>query len=202
MPHPLSPYLNGFTITDNLETDVKALLCQHQQEHVYYHVKAVAAKASELAEMVSGDREKVKISAWLHDISAIIPNEQRIGLAKALRIEVLPEEEQFPMIIHQKLSAAIARETFKISDETILSAIGCHTTLKADASLSDHIVFVADKIAWDQTGTPPYIAELLKGLEYSVEAASLAYLEYLWSIRENLRVLHPWAIAAREQLLT
>ena len=201
MANPLHSYLTGFSLTGELDTDVKTLFFQHQQAHVYHHVKAVAQKAGDLAARFLADSEAVKTAAWLHDISAIVPNDERIALASALGLEVLPEEAAFPMIIHQKLSAVIAKEVFLISDDRVLSAIACHTTLKADASLVDHLVFVADKIAWDQAGTPPYLAAVLAGLEHSLEAASLAYLEYLWSMKESLRVLHPWAVAARTQLL-
>ncbi len=95
----------------------------------------------------------------------------------------------------------IAKHAFAVPDGEVLSAIACHTTLKANASLTDKIVFVADKIAWDQTGTPPYLKEVLEGLDTSIDSAALAYLDYLWHLRDKLRVLHPWAVEARNYLL-
>jgi len=82
----------------------------------------------------------------------------------------------------------------------ILSAIGCHTTLKADASLLDKVVFIADKIAWDQPGEPPYWAELQQALDRSLDHAVFCYLDYLWQRRATLRVVHPWLVAAHQQL--
>ena len=196
--YPLDDYIGDFRPTGELEKDVYTLLHNHDHDHTFTHVKAVAAKALELAQHFGGDADKAETAAWLHDISAIIPNDKRIEVARALDIEVLSVEEQLPMIIHQKLSAAISRYSFGVTDEEILSGVGCHTTLKANASLTDKLVFVADKIAWDQEGTPPYIAELNAGLERSIDKAALAYLEYLF---EHATVLHPWAKEAREQLL-
>lgn len=181
--------------------DVKRLLLQHGDEHTYHHVKSVAARAGELARQFGSEVERSKVAAWLHDISTIVPNEERIVLAETLGTEVLPEERQFPMIIHQKLSVSFAKATFGVTDPTVLSAIGCHTTLKAGASLTDKIVFVADKVAWDQPGTPPYQKKLDEGLEHSMDAAALAYLDYLWTMREELRVFHPWVSEARADLL-
>lgn len=54
---------------------------------------------------------------YLHDISAIFPNEVRIVVAEEFGIEILEEERKFPMIIHQKLSRVIAKEIFKVHDE-------------------------------------------------------------------------------------
>ena len=200
MTAALHPYLGDFRTTGELRKDVETFFLERDCEHTYLHVTAVATKVVELAKRYGGDLEKAETAALLHDISTVVPNEERIALAEALGIDLLPEEERFPMIIHQKLSVPIAREAFGVSDAEILSAIGCHTTLKAAATLTDKLVFVADKIAWDQSGTPPYWNELTEGLEHSLDAGALAYLDYLWSVRDELRVLHPWVVEAREEL--
>jgi predicted HD superfamily hydrolase involved in NAD metabolism len=160
----------------------------------------VAAEAQRLAHQWGEDIASAEIAGFLHDISAIVPSEQRIALAEALHLDILPEERILPMIIHQKLSAVIARELFAIHSPAILDAIGCHTTLKANASFLDKIVFVADKLKWDQQGDPPYLAALAAAAERSLDAAALCYLEYLWQRRASLAVLHPWAIDAYRQL--
>ena len=199
--NPLLPYVGNFQTSGNLERDIKTFFLQHECEHIFHHVKNVASKAEELAERFGADMQKCVQAAWLHDISGVVPNAKRVSLANALGLEVLPEEEAFPMIIHQKLSVSFANELFGIIDEKTLSAIGCHTTLKAGASLCDHVVFVADKIAWDQSGTPPYLPSLLEALNDSVEASSLVYINYLWEMRNQLRVIHPWLVDAREELM-
>jgi HD superfamily phosphohydrolase YqeK len=104
------------------------------------------------------------------------------------------------MILHQKISAAMAREIFSVTNPTILNAIGCHTTLKADASTLDKIVFAADKLKWDQEGNPPYLTAMTTAIGESIDAGALCYLEYLWQGREVLPVLHPWAVEAYRQL--
>lgn len=136
----------------------------------------------------------------MHDISAIFPNQLRVEIARAADIEVLPEEEAFPMIIHQKLSLVMARDLFLITDPHVLSAIGCHTTLKAGASPLDLVLFVADKIEWDQVGKPPYYEELVAALDLSLESAAFVYLSYMWERREQLRVVHPWLAEAYMEL--
>jgi HD superfamily phosphohydrolase YqeK len=130
----------------------------------------------------------------------VVPNQHRVRAARQLGIDLLPEEEAFPMIVHQKLSVPITRALFGVADEEVLSAIECHTTLKASPSMLDKVLFVADKIAWDQQGKPPYLDDLLAALHRSLDEASLVYLDFLWDQREHLRVMHPWMVAAREEL--
>jgi len=117
--------------------------------------------------------------------------------ARQLGLEVLPAEEAHPKLVHQKLSAAMAEQIFGLTDAAVLSAVGCHTTLKPGSSGLDQAVLVADKIGWDEPGRPPYDAEIRAALDVSLVQAALVYLDY---IHRTLPVLHPWAQAAREEL--
>jgi HD superfamily phosphohydrolase YqeK len=114
---------------------------------------------------------------------------------------VLPEEETLPMIIHQKLSVVIARELFDVQDDAILSAIGCHTTLKAGANALDKVVFVADKLAWDQPGIAPFHADMWAALERSLDEVMMVYVRYLWERRDTLAVIHPWLREAYQDMM-
>lgn len=163
------------------------------------HSAAVVVEARRIAQRYGVDPEQAEAGAWLHDISAPVPPTERIALAEALGIDTLPEERAFPMIVHQRISLIMARDLFGVADPAVLSAIGCHTTLKPGASPLDMTVFLADKIAWDQPGEPPYLPELLIALDESLEAAGWVYLHELWRRRAELPVLHPWAAAAYEE---
>ncbi|MDF9581777.1 bis(5'-nucleosyl)-tetraphosphatase (symmetrical) YqeK, partial [Bacillus paranthracis] len=172
----------------------------YNQKPTYKHSIRVANEARKIAKMFYEDEEKAAIAGYLHDISAIFPNEVRIVVAEEFGIEILEEERKFPMIIHQKLSRVIAKEIFKVHDEETLDAICCHTTLRKHATKMDLVLFVADKIEWDQNGTPPYLVEVKKGLEKSLEHAAFAYISYLWDRKDTLKVLHPWLEDAYWQL--
>lgn len=196
----LSALILGIDLTGDIEIDAPNFLNHHGFPKTAQHSRDVAKEAYRLAERFNADSEKAKIGGWLHDISAVFPSAERADIAREFGIEVLPEEAIFPMIIHQKLSVVIARDIFKVDDEGILSAIGCHTTLKKDATLLDKIVFVADKIAWDQVGTPPYLDNLLTAMEKGIDHAAFVYLDYLWNMRDKLKVLHPYTAIAHSEL--
>lgn len=196
----LTELTDGFTFSGHIGYDTAAFLRHHGCPETAGHSAQVAAEAKRLAKQMGEDETRAEVAGWLHDVSAIFPAAERIEAAQALEVDILPEEKIFPVIIHQKLSVVLARDLFGVHDEGILSAIGCHTTLKAKASKLDKILFVADKIAWDQPGRPPYLDELLKGLDISLDAAALVYLRYLWERRATLKVIHPWLRAAYQQL--
>jgi len=191
----------GLPLSGDIAQDVPAFLTHHGRADTAQHCAAVAAESRRIAALVGADVDAAEMAGWLHDVSVIIPNEQRAAVAEQLGIEILPEEVAFPMILHQKLSAALAREIFQIEDAAILSAVGCHTTLKAGAALLDKVLFVADKLAWDQPGHAPFHADMRAALGRSLDQAALVYLSFLWEQRARLKVLHPWAQAAYAELI-
>ena len=199
--HPvLIAYLGSFSLTGDLSADAARLLRDRGRADTADHSGRVAATARKLAQRWGEDETRAEAAAWLHDISAIVPHDRRLQVTEALGLEVLGEERAAPVLVHQKLSAAIAGRVFAVTDSTVLSAIGCHTTLKAGSSALDQIVFVADKLAWDQPGDPPYLEAMSDAAERSLELAAHCYLDYLWQRRETLLAFHPWALQAYRQL--
>ena len=186
--------------TGDTERDMRLFLELHGCLQTVDHCFDVAQEAQRIAHLYGADPQAALLSGYLHDISAVIPNHERIAVSRSLGLEVLPEEEAFPMIIHQKLSRVIAEELFGIRNLNVLSAIECHTTLKSGASLMDKILFVADKLAWDQPGVPPYREAMLNQLDVSLDDAAFAYIHHLWQQRERLKVVHPWLKAAYDDL--
>ncbi|WCF08650.1 bis(5'-nucleosyl)-tetraphosphatase (symmetrical) YqeK [Paenibacillus thiaminolyticus] len=176
----------------DLREDVYRFLVRNGCPRTAEHCMKVGEEARRLAVRFGLDSQAAEYGGYLHDISAVYPNHARVPVSRSLGIEVLPEEEAFPMIVHQKLSRQMARELFHVSEQDILDAVGCHTTLRKQATMIDKVLFVADKIEWDQEGVPPYLKQMEEALVISLEHASYAYINYLWQRRDTLKVLHPW----------
>jgi|SRR5690606_26455888 len=194
------PLTKHVSFTGELKTDITLFLTLNHCPETANHCLEVGSESRRIAKLFNVNIRAAETAGWLHDISTVIPNNQRIEVARQLQIEVLPEEECFPMIIHQKISKVMAQEIFNIDDKEILNAIGCHTTLRSNSTLLDQVLFVADKISWDQIGIPPYINELNRNLEESLTHGAFAYINYLWERKETLRVVHPWLREAYEEL--
>ncbi len=172
--------------------------------------KLIAKNTDENLKLIFTDGEQQKeinqfisksqafVAGLMHDIGGVYPNHQRVEKAELFGIELLTEEREFPLIIHQKLSKYLAREHFKITDENILSAIECHTTLKENFTELDLIVFLADKISWDGGDNAPFKEGLLTALSVNLQSAALYYIDFI--INDGLKVAHPWLLEAKKDL--
>jgi len=189
--------VSGFPFTGDAEAFLRHYGCSTTAEHS----ARVADAAAHLAVRAGVEPERARLAGWLHDISGVIPVGERVAAARGLGVELLPEEEAFPLISHQKLSVVLARELFGVSDEGVLGAIGCHTTLRAGATALDKVVYVADKLEWDQKDAAPYAGGLRAALEDSVDDAARFLLVWAHEHQEGLKVLHPWTRAAYEDLV-
>jgi predicted HD superfamily hydrolase involved in NAD metabolism len=194
--------IQGIALTGEIRTDMIAVLTSHGRTETAAHCMAVADEARRLAMRFGENERQAEIAGWLHDISAVIPTAQRIEYAEQWGIDVLPEEAAAPMLLHQKQSVVLAAAAFGITDGAVLSAIGCHTTLKGSPSGLDKVLFLADKIAWDGAGAPPYQVAILAAVEMSLDEACWCYLDYLWSQRATLFAVHPWFVTAYRELST
>lgn len=198
--HPiLSPLTQSFNFSGSIPKDAAAFLKHHDYPNTAAHCKQVAKTAVQLAQQNNLDPHKAALSGWLHDISAVFPNQQRREAAQALGLEILPEEESVPLLLHQKISVVIAEQLFGVRDQEVLTAIGCHTTLRPAPAPLDLVLFVADKLACDQKGTPPYAEQLKAALSGSLEEAAWVYQDHLWH-SGKLKIVHPWMHASHQEL--
>jgi len=199
--HALLANLRGdLQLTGDISQDVPVFLRHHHHTATALHCQQVAAAARSVAAFARVNLVQAETAGWLHDVSAIFPVSERVQVAHSLGLEILPEEESCPMIVHQKLSRQMALEIFGVTDLLILDAIGCHTTLRAQSTTLDKVLFIADKLAWDQLGTPPYAKELHAALAHSLDQATIFFINYLWDRRHTLQVIHPWLRAAHQEL--
>ncbi len=163
------------------ERDALSLLRANGKTKTARHSEAVAQACQSLAERFGLDAGCAYQSGLLHDVAAVIKPEDMLAHAVAQGFELDEAERRYPFLLHQRFSAMIARENLGIHDASVLSAVACHTTLKPNASQLDMALFVADKLAWDQEGEPPFFADITQALRVSLRAASLAYIEYVLS---------------------
>jgi len=165
--------------TGDIKKDVEALLNLNSKSKTFEHVKAVAEANIKIAEQYNLDKNICELSGYLHDISAVMPYKSMMEYAVEHNWHIYEAEKRFPILLHQRISKVIAEEDFNITDERILSAVECHTTLKATPSDYDMALMIADKLAWDQDGLPPFYDIISEALKQSLEAANLAYMDYI-----------------------
>lgn len=172
-------YIKTEPLSGDIRADIKNILLINGKHNSYIHVSNVAERNVLIAETYDLDRDKCMIAGLLHDISAIIKPKDMLKYAYENGFDICEAERKYPFLLHQRLAKICAVEYFNISDEEVLSAIECHTTLKKDASKYEMSLFIADKLAWDREGIPPYYEEVNAALDMSLEAACYKYMEYM-----------------------
>ena len=196
----LSEFLFDFVPNKKIEEDITDLFILHGYKDIAEHSIKVAKEAMRLARKFEFSEETAFVAGCLHDIGNIISSDHRVSTCIKLGIEVLEEEKIAPSLLHSKLSRVMAFEIFNIKDEDILNAIECHSTLKANPSELDMILFISDKIQWESQYNQGFITKVIQGLDISLENAALAYLQYLYDHRGSVKVFHPWTLAAYNEL--
>jgi predicted HD superfamily hydrolase involved in NAD metabolism len=102
------------------------------------HTANVVVKALSKAKELGLDKEKVRISATLHDVAKYLDYTKVKGFT-------LPEGVPGP-VVHSFLGAYVAKNVLGVDDEEILDAIRYHTSGKAEMSTLGKLIFVADMI--------------------------------------------------------
>ncbi|WP_442600730.1 HD domain-containing protein [Paenibacillus sp. KN14-4R] len=195
-------YVQSLNLTGDLRYDVKTFFEQNHDLRTWNHTLDVVHEVKQVAKLYTINPMKVIKAALLHDISNVIPISTMLDVSKELSIEILDEELKYDRSIHQKLSKYMAKDIFGITDKEILNAIESHTTHKPNSNLTDKILFVSDKISWNLPGEHPYLQQMrIKVYELKIDEAILIYLNSIWDQRDKLKLVHPWLIEAREELL-
>lgn len=181
-------YITIPAFTGDIKADVESLLAANNKTKTFDHVKAVADMNAKIANQYGLDLDTCELCGYLHDISAVTTPGDMMAYATEKGWHIDEAEKKHPFLLHQRISKLITEQDFGITDERILSAVECHTTLKTNPSVYDMALFVADKLAWDQEGEAPFYSVVNDAMKQSLEAASLVYMDYIVA---NKMILHP-----------
>jgi len=178
-----------FPPTGPLAQDVDALLAAHGRGRTREHVPRVAVQACDLAVRFGVDPARAEMAALLHDIGGIFERAEMVPLCLSLGLPVEAEERQVPL--HARLSEVLARDLYGVRDARVLQAVRFHTTLHGAPTPLDEVVFLADKLEWDQGGVPPYDAALSRALEDGLAAGARWMLGWMATPEARLLIPHP-----------
>ncbi|MEK3890656.1 bis(5'-nucleosyl)-tetraphosphatase (symmetrical) YqeK [Bacillus sp. FSL K6-3431] len=111
----------------------------------YDHTLRVLDTARELGKNVGVDVKKTEIAAVFHDYAKLLSIPE-------LKVKVSDAREDprllayHPELWHGPVAAQIVLDEFDISDKDILNAIRFHTTGRANMSMLEKVIFLADYI--------------------------------------------------------
>ncbi len=109
------------------------------------HVLGTEQTARKIAEQCGVDVQKARIAALLHDCTKRLEMDDQLALCHTYEIKLDDLERRNLKLLHAKTGAAIARDVFGVDDD-IYYAIFWHTTGKADMSMLEKVIYLADYI--------------------------------------------------------
>ena len=162
------------------------------------HVLGTEQTAGELALRWGEDEETARRAALLHDCTKRLSFEEQIALCRHYHIDLDEYEQREVKLLHAKTGAAVARDVFGVSDE-IYWAIWWHTTGKADMTLLEKILYLADYMEPSRDFCD--LRELRRlAFEDLDRALLLGFTMAVEDLSDQGMALHPNSVYARDYL--
>lgn len=164
------------------------------------HVQGTEEEAVRLARRWGANEEHARRAAILHDCTKYLELDEQLALCAKYGVALDEMERGAVKLLHSKTGAALARFVFGEPEE-VWQAICWHTTGKADMTLLEKILYIADYMepTRDFEGV-----EKLRELAYvDLDAAVLLGTEM--SVEEMAQLgspIHPNTLAARDWLIS
>lgn len=153
----------------------------------YAHTCAVEKMAARLGALYCPDQiPALRAAALLHDITKEESLENQLQLCEKFDIMVTVEDQLAPKTFHAKTAAArIPLEFAEFATETVIGAVRWHTTGRADMTICEQIVYLADYI----DDTRKFVdCVRLRELFWGVDPASMPMEQRLAHLRDVLIV--------------
>lgn len=130
--------------------EYKALLRSRLSDYRYNHSLCVADSAVELAKKYGADPEKALVAGLLHDITKEADRQEHFALFEEAGMNLTELERRNPKLWHAMSGAAYMKLKLGITDWEVLGAVRYHTTARANMTLLERVIYIADFISADR----------------------------------------------------
>ena len=150
----------------------------------------MAEEAKRLAEKYGADADKAYISGLLHDITKNADKREHFALFKSANTELTPIERSTEKLWHAMSGVIFVKNNLGINDGEILSAIRYHTTARADMTLLEKILYLADFTSADRDYDD--VDVMRRMVDESLESAMIYALSYtIKELIDKRAAIHP-----------
>lgn len=180
--------------------EYKRVIRERLSDYRFHHSLCVAESAKQLALRYGADCEKAEVAGILHDVCKEASKAEQLEIINKAGMTITDFEKSKKKFYHQISGAAYAKAVLGIEDEEILGAIRYHTTGRADMTLLEEIVYLADFISADRDydDIDNIRAETEKGKEHGLLYATKYTIN---SVVQNNNPLHPDTVSAYNSIL-
>ena len=140
-------------ITEEMLDVLRRQVSEGMSERRFVHTAEVEKMAAYLGSIYEPDKiPLLRAAALLHDVTKEYPQETQIELCREYGVELEADAYFAPKTLHARTAAAIIPEKFpSFADAEIISCVRYHTTGRADMTLSEKLIYLADYIDMSRT---------------------------------------------------
>jgi predicted HD superfamily hydrolase involved in NAD metabolism len=122
-------------------------------EKRYNHTLEVEKMAARLGEIYAPDKlSALRAAALLHDVTKERTVDEHIAICESAGLVVSRAELKSPKMFHAKTGALVILQKYpQFATDEIVNAVRYHTTGKADMSIMEKIIYLADYIDMSRT---------------------------------------------------
>ena len=122
-------------------------------EKRYFHTLEVEKMAARLGAIYAPDRiAMLRVAALLHDVTKERTVDEHIAICKEAGCEATIGEMESPKMFHARTASLIIPTKYpEFASDEIVSAVRYHTTGRANMSISEKIIYLADYIDMSRT---------------------------------------------------
>lgn len=125
------------------DSDLRACSLSMVYAKRHAHILGVEEEAVKLVRRWGGDETAARRAGILHDCTKYWTREEHLACCETYGLALDPQERENEKLLHAKTGALLARHLFG-GKEAVCQAILWHTTGKADMSLLEKIIYIAD----------------------------------------------------------
>ena len=126
------------------EARLREFLKENLKESRLKHTYAVKEEAAKLARVYGADVSKAELAALFHDAYRNLSPQAMDMYINTLKVPARYKGNA--NLAHSKIAAAAMEQVFEIDDPELIDAVSYHTTGRANMSLMEKILFIADAI--------------------------------------------------------
>lgn len=159
-------------ITEEMLDELRADVEKRMSPKRFFHTAEVEKAVERLAALYAPEKTlMLRAAALLHDITKEYSFERQLMLCVQKNIALDADAPFAPKTLHARTAAALISEEYpKFADEELISCVRWHTTGRADMTLPEKLLYLADYIDMSRTFDD---CVRLREYFFSVDIASL-----------------------------
>lgn len=169
-------YIKAKNLYDDGLSVYRKTITQKLDAYRLNHSECVSECAAALAEQYGADVEKARLAGLLHDVMKNADVQSHLDELEKAGVTLSLLEIANRKVWHQISGAAFLKNEKIVTDEEILGAVRWHTTGRADMTLLEKVVYIADFISADRDY--PDVGVVRKLAQKSLEEAILYTTQY------------------------